>query len=278
MSVNHVYLNLGGGRLYQFSNKSHVQMMSYLIESPDGRLVMIDGGNCCDEDADFLESVLREKGEHVSAWFLTHAHDDHYGTLLRLLEREKLKLTIDGIYFSFPSPDWSAIARENQQQHFVDFWELLPKSGLPTVRIGRGDCFDFGVSIEVLNSLPDYENMPSVNDTSIVLRVGFPKRDVLFLADLAPEGQKILVNESRDKLRCDIVQMAHHGQKGVTFDMYSLIEPKICLYPTPDWLWENDNGGGRDSGPWRTLQTREWMEQLHVQASFPAAFGDYVFE
>lgn len=278
MSVNRVYLNLGGGKLYQFSNKSHVQMMSYLIESTDGRLVMIDGGNRCDEDADFLESVLLEKGGHISAWFLTHAHDDHYGTLLRLLERERLNLTIDCIYFSFPPFDWAALKRENQERHLADFAKELEKSGIPTARIDRGDHFDFGVRIEVLNSLPDHKKMPTVNDTSIVLRVGFPKRDVLFLADLGVEGQKHLIGESRDKLRCDIVQMAHHGQSGVDLDMYRLIDPKICLYPTPDWLWENDNGGGRDSGPWRTLQTREWMEQLNVQASFLAAYGDYVFE
>ena len=72
--------------------------------------------------------------------------------------------------------------------------------------------------------------------------------------------------------------MAHHGQWGVNFNMYKLIMPKICLWPTPDWLWNNDNGEGYGTGPWRTLETRGWMEQLGVQASFPAAYGDYEFD
>ena len=95
---------------------------------------------------------------------------------------------------------------------------------------------------------------------------------------MAEIGQKALADGAADRLRCDIVQMAHHGQQGVNFALCRLISPQICLWPAPDWLWNNDNGGGFDSGPWRTVETRKWAEQLDVQASFPAAFGDYVFD
>ena len=33
--------------------------------------------------------------------------------------------------------------------------------------------------------------------------------------------------------------MAHHGQDGVEMDVYRVIKPEICLWPTPDWLWDN---------------------------------------
>lgn len=278
MNFNRVHLNLGGGKLYQFSNKNRVQMMSYLIEAPTGELIMIDGGNPCDEDADFLESVLLEKGGHISAWFITHAHDDHFGALLRLMERGKLNFTVDCLYFDFPTLDWIAKTESNSTRSVSDFTEQVKKHGLKVLPIGKGDCIEAGIKIEALNSLGDYESYPSINDTSIVLLAHFPKRSVLFLADLAEAGQKALINESGNKLRCDIVQMAHHGQRGVNFEMYSLIAPKICLYTAPDWLWDNDNGGGFDSGPWLTVKTREWMERLGAQASFPAAFSDYEFD
>ena len=90
--MNKVHLDLGGGKLYQFSGKNGRQMMSYLIETPDGRLIMIDGGQYCDEDADFLEGFLINKGGRISAWFITHAHDDHFGALLRLLERASVSV------------------------------------------------------------------------------------------------------------------------------------------------------------------------------------------
>ena len=54
MNCNHVNLSLGGGKLYQFANRTSIQMMSYLLEAPDGRIIMIDGGSLCEPDADFL--------------------------------------------------------------------------------------------------------------------------------------------------------------------------------------------------------------------------------
>ena len=276
--MNKVHLDLGGGKLYQFSGKNGRQMMSYLIETPDGRLIMIDGGQYCDEDADFLEGFLINKGGRISAWFITHAHDDHFGALLRLLERGKLNIQIDRLCFSFPPIEWVGRTEPTEEKPLRDFLELIKAHSLNVSAIGAGDLFDFGVVIEVINSLGDSDRFRSINDTSIVLRAHFPKRDVLFLGDLAENGQKFLINDSADKLSCDIVQMAHHGQWGVDFNMYKLIMPKICLWPTPDWLWDNDNGEGYGTGPWRTLETRAWMEQLGVQASFPAAYGDYEFD
>ena len=68
----------------------------------------------------------------------------------------------------------------------------------------------------------------------------------------------------KEKLKVNILQMAHHGQQGVSKEIYEYIKPKICLWPTPDWLWINDSGNGEDSGPWKTKETRKWIEELNV--------------
>ena len=73
------------------------------------------------------------------------------------------------------------------------------------------------------------------------------------------------------------MQMAHHGQDGVDRDFYNIVKPKICLYTAPLWLWDNNSGGGKGSGPWKTLETRRWMEELGAEQSCPNAFGDYLF-
>lgn len=278
MNCNHVHLNLGGGKLYQFANRNNVQMMSYLIETPDGKLIMIDGGNPCDEDADFLEDFLIKKGGYVTAWFMTHAHDDHFGALSVLLGRDKFNLNIESLYFDFPPLEWIEKTEKSTYPFLSDFLNRVQSRGLKTRTIGAGEIFDWGVKLEVLNSLGDYNRFHSINDTSIVLKAHFPKRSVLFLGDLAIDGQLSVIKEAGEKLKCDIVQMAHHGQRGVNFEMYRLIEPKICLWCAPDWLWNNDIGEGYGSGPWLTLETRKWMEQLGAQASFPTAYGDYEFD
>jgi len=101
----------------------------------------------------------------------------------------------------------------------------------------------------------------------------------LFLGDMGwDSGDDYLRTHGNEKIRCDIVQLAHHGQNGVTKEFYQAVQPKICLYTAPDWLWENDIGGGKGSGPWKTLEVREWMEELSVEQSCPAAYGDYILK
>ena len=279
MNSNYVNLNLGGGKLYQFAGRTGIQMMSYLLEAADGRLIMIDGGNYCDGDADFLYDLLMSKGGRVSAWFITHAHDDHFGALSKMLEREDFSLRIDGLYYDFPDMEWISKCENGINYDFVStFLGNVARKGLNVIKPKGGQSYDFGIRIEVLNSLGDYSRYVNVNDTTITLKAHYPKRDVLFLGDLASGAQEKVMSAAGEKLRCDIVQMAHHGQCGVSRDMYEYIKPRICLWTSPDWLWNNDKGEGFDTGPWLTVRTREWMEECGVQANFPAAYGDYIFD
>lgn len=92
----------------------------------------------------------------------------------------------------------------------------------------------------------------------------------------AEGGKDLPAGCDNSKLRCDIVRMAHHVQDGVDRSFYNVVQPKICLYTTPEWLWNNDSGSGMNSGPWKTLETRRRMRELGAQQSFPHAFGDYL--
>ncbi|MHB8901832.1 MAG: hypothetical protein ACYC6Y_24010, partial [Thermoguttaceae bacterium] len=56
---------------------------------------------------------------------------------------------------------------------------------------------------------------------------------------------------------------------GVSEAFYRQVHPSYCLWPTPDWLWNNDKGGGKNSGPWRTLEVRAWMEKHAIKAHYP---------
>lgn len=279
--MNLVDLNLGGGTLLQIANRSHIQSMMYLIETTNGKRIMIDSGNYLkDEDGKYLYDLLKQKGGRVDAWIFTHAHDDHFGGLLWIWENiENPQLEIGEIYFDFPSLEWIASKSERLAKYTKRFLEFINIQNIKQTVLCKDVVISVDdISIEVLNNLEGYESYKDFNDTSIAFLVHFPKRSVLFLGDLAVEGgNKLLETCSHEKLRQDIVQMAHHGQRGVTKEFYSVVKPKVCLYCTPDWLWENDNGGGKNSGPWKTLETRSWMEELGVQASFPHAYGDYLF-
>lgn len=275
MACHTLNAGLGGGRLWQNANRSPVQMMSYLLETPEGKLVMIDGGYRCPEDAAHLKSILDSRGGKVDLWIITHGHDDHFGALLTLMEQNRCP-EIGMLYMAFPPLDWfRTVENGNPYEPACAFCRQLTEHNIPTGTLTAGMTLSCGgLDIEVLRG-GDYEGYSSVNDSCVVLRAHFPKRDVLFLGDLGCKaGQDFLSLCPPEKLRCDIVQMAHHGQDGVDRDFYAVVQPKICLYTAPDWLWDNRGG----TGPFTTLITRGWMEELGAKLSCPIAFGDYVLE
>jgi len=57
------------------------------------------------------------------------------------------------------------------------------------------------------------------------------------------------------------------GSRGV----YKAISPSYCLWPTPRWLWDNDGGKGKGSGPWLTLEVRTWMDKLNIERHYVTA-------
>ncbi len=104
--------------------------------------------------------------------------------------------------------------------------------------------------------------------------VGGMGKTILFTGDLGVEGGRKLLNSSfGKKLHAEYVQMAHHGQNGVDEDFYRAVHPACCLWPTPEWLWNNDNGGGKGSGPWATLNVRSWMEKMGIKEHYIAKDG-----
>lgn len=270
-----VQVGFGGGRMWQFANRSHVQMMSYLIETPEGKVVMIDGGWHCPEDAANLKAQIDARGGRVDLWIITHGHDDHFGALLTLMEQDACP-EIGVLYMAFPPTEWfRTVENGNFYECVKAFREQLDCHGIPVERLEAGMTLSCGgLSVEVLRG-GDYEAYNSINDSCVVLRAHFPQRDVLFLGDFGLEaGRDFLAVCPPEKLRCDIVQLAHHGQNGVDKAFYEIVQPKICLYTAPDWLWDNHGG----TGPYATLITRGWMEELGAEMSCPCALGDYRFE
>ena len=122
------------------------------------------------------------------------------------------------------------------------------------------------VEFEILYVSEDKFEYDLINNTSMAFIMRAEGQKVLFLGDLAEEaGNRVLQMHSPEKLKCDIVQMAHHGQNGVNFDFYKAVQPKMCLWTTPKWLWDNDAGLGYNTHTFKTIETRNWMDELGVK-------------
>lgn len=266
--------------MYQIAQQSHTQMMSYLIVSRDGSIIIIDGGTKSDADylLNLIEKVSGCKKPHISAWFLTHAHSDHINAFLEMFRNKSTYFSIDRIYHHFPDPHFIRENEPNSYHTIKDFVELLPAFQDKITVVEKGDIVTVdNISFEVLYTTDPSFTQNAVNNSSTVIRMIAEDVSVLFLGDLGIEGgEKLIRTNSIDKIKSDIVALAHHGQSGVGFEVYEAISPSLAMWCTPLWLWENNWGSkGAGTGPWRIDETRSWLDKLNVKDHIIAKDGTY---
>ena len=254
--------------LWQLPNQTPTQMMSYVIRTIHGKVIVIDGGNA--GDAAYLREFIKGQGNVVEAWFITHPHSDHHDALAAILP-DMGGMTIKTLYGSLPGDAWmKQYGSESEVKSFAAFNKAVADAGREVTELELGQKLEIdGVHIEALGIKNPEITANCINNSSVVMRVWDDTKSVLFTGDLGAEGgEKLLKGSFADRLPSEYCQMAHHGQNGVNEAFYRKANPTYCLWPTPQWLWDNDNGGGKGSGPWKTLDVRAWMEKLPVKAHY----------
>lgn len=270
----------GAGRLTMYANHdTSSQLLSVIIENGEGGLIVVDGG--WTNNADFLLNQIKQKGGHVQAWLITHPDSDHAGALADILYKHSNEITIDGVYYSFLEDSWYQEKDANvasMVNYIKGSFANISQDKLHG-NIVSGQVIDAGpAKIQVLNQA--YKTSSDfVNNSSVAYMVSLNGTNTVFLGDLALAGGERLMSEhDLSALDCDIVQMSHHGQNGVDYEVYKALKPEICLWPTPQWLWDNDAGSGGGTGSWKTQETRNWMTRLGVKTYYCIKDGDQVIE
>ena len=262
----------------QLSAQSHSQMMGYVVQTQKGKTIVIDGGT--KEDASNLENYVLQYGGKVDAWFLTHPHQDHVGAFTKIFSEEEPKITVENIYCSVNSLSWYEQYDSTRKEEIEEFLTVLEtmKGKVKQPNLHEVITID-NVTCKILGiKNPEITNNAG-NNSSMVIQMQVADKKILFLGDTGEESSaKLIQNNSVEDLQCQIVQMAHHGQSGATKELYTIIQPKVCLWPTTQWLWNNDAGTGEDSGPWKTKETRAWMQELGVKQHIIAKDGDVTIQ
>ena len=248
-----------GDKLYMFSSVTPSQCMGFIMAG-DGVVIGVDSATA--GEAENIEKTVLACGGVVNRWLFTHAHHDHIQGFSEIMRRGNIR--VESVSFAFPSYEYIMRVENNdelQKTVYNDFFEAIEKHNIRVVASEKG--VEMKVGQFRITPLSDGSAVGErLNSSSVVYRVDTRGDSVLFLGDMDWVAEDKILEEFPDKIKCPVVQVAHHGQHGVTEKFYQAVQPKVALWCTPEWLWNNDIGTGFNKGPFATLETREWLRKL----------------
>jgi competence protein ComEC len=181
------------------------QSESTLINLPDGRTMLVDGGGRPEGTGDdfgkrYLEPALHRLGvRRIDCLVLTHPHPDHLQGLVRIAE-------------VFPVGEfWLADTREHNV--FLEKLEaILAGKGVRIVRLtGQSPLRDFGgCRFEFLAPLMPL--LDDENEDSLVFRVRGTGCSALFTGDIGFATEERLLKRP-GLLVADVLKVPHHGSR-----------------------------------------------------------------
>ncbi len=262
---------LGGSNM---KDKGDTNSMGFFIRTNKDTLIAVDGGN--PSDAPLLKKYIDNYGNgKVDYWFITHAHEDHCGGLIELLKSYDIE--IENLVYSFNSREWYEINDSRGKDSEIAMLDSLSN---PKIK-NKIECFE-DQKIEIDNiecdiirvANPEIVNSDNGNEASMVFKLTAKDVDksMIFLGDAYIKTSEELA-EKKERLSSYAVQMAHHGQNGVTEEIYDFIKPTICFFNCPEWLYNNDGGNGFNTGKWKTIEVLEWMKKYNT-TNYVAYNGD----
>ena len=220
------------------------------VTDSNGNLIIIDGGYA--ENCNEIMKLIRSHGNHVSAWILTHYHDDHVQAFFTLLENGMFQgVNIERIYApDYPENLLSTFSELGQDDTFVlaQKWrtELDGLSQVQLIDEGMNLTLPGGLQMYVYNGwnrgrqlLSDPERRKQlINNSGLMFKLYTYRNSILITADVERIMEGELTGKYGSYLRADYVQCSHHGichglsDQGFSPDFYcNTVGAKMAFIP-----------------------------------------------
>ncbi len=202
-----------------------------LIESPDGKQVLIDGGR----DGKVLRGLPRVMGyfdRTIDMVIATHPDSDHVGGLIDVLKRYEVKTIL-------------MTNNESDTPAFESFKRAVEREGATIILATRGQVFDLGVgtsgstTLTILFPDRDVENLES-NTSSIISKLSYGDADFMFTGDSPSSIETHLVELDGTSLESEVLKLGHHGSRTSTDHLF--VEAVRPLYGIISAGKDNDYG------------------------------------
>ncbi len=192
---------------------------STLIRSPNGTIMLIDGGRSTALADQVIIPQLKAWGaDHVDVLLLTHPDADHITGLVGVLESYPVKLVaLTG------------------QVHSTKIYERLltdvrdKKIEALKVRVGTPIPFDPAVKLEVLNPDDAAVQTEDTNNASIVIKLTYGQISFLLPGDAEMKANQAMLDRGAD-VHSTVLKLGHHGSRtSTTVDWLKQVSPQIGI-------------------------------------------------
>lgn len=183
---------------------------SILIDFPDGRSMLVDGGGMVGNPVDpgtrvILPVLAARRRSSVDVLSLTHPHPDHFTGLATVAA-------------NLPFGElWESGQGEMQgaKGPYAALLSAARAKGAPVRRSADlcGEPRFFGrARVEVMWPCPAVRPETPANDASLVMRIDFGRRSALLVGDAEHEAERALLDRGTP-LRADLLKVGHHGSR-----------------------------------------------------------------
>jgi len=186
---------------------------SILVISPNGRTMLVDGGNSSQDGREVILPYLRGHGfDKLDVMVLTHPDADHAGGLPTVLRSVPVDVVV-------------STGQMHTTEIYAEFLEELQKArderGTQVIRgvAGAEIPFDPVVKVQVLGPSRSAIEGEDRNNASIVLRLTYGQVTVLLTGDAEVEEERWLMGQGYD-LRAQVLKVSHHGSNTGSSDPF----------------------------------------------------------
>lgn len=224
--------------------------MCLLVQCADNSFFIVDSGHYFQfNDNDRLYKFMRERtpaGQKVvvNGWFITHTHTDHVSKLMDFLKYNTDDVIIEGVYQNLlPLEHPNDFGNHEEKEIAARLYELLDGYPAPVYKLHSGMRFYVReLAFDVLYTHED--SYPAIiedfNDSSTVLMMTAHGSKVFIPGDAAVYASEVLEKRYGTSLKCDVVQIAHHGHTGLSEHCYELLAADTAIFPVTRVMFEQD--------------------------------------
>lgn len=192
------------------------------LRSPKGRWVLVDAGRSWTSgDAGRATVIphLRRRGGALALLILTHPHADHIGGATSVLRALRPAEVRDAAFVEASAG-------------YRDLLASAAAQGTRWQRVRPGEIVDIdGLELEFL--APDSAwtaSLDDPNEASTVVRARYGSVRFLLTGDAEVREEAWLLEHATDRLRADVLKVAHHGSRtSTTPEFLAAVAPRIAL-------------------------------------------------